>query len=336
MRTRPKRTFLILATVAAAALALYCVARVRRASADGSLPELLALAPADSRFLVYADVRALRDSPLVQRLAAMAPPAKMDSDYKDFVSATGFDYQRDLDRVVIAEQPNGPSGQTLSFAEGRFNREKIAQYALRSGKSEREGSREIYSVPSATPGKTISIAFLAADRIALADGGDLAAALAAPTVASDPALRLRISRVAGAPLFAIVKAPAAAGNGATTGGGLAAFTSSFQSLRWVSFAARPDGDGLLLSAEGECDTPVQAQSVATGIEILRGLLRSALTAPKTRGQMSPASAGATDQFLGAAKVSTDAARVRLLLTVTPEMLRAPEASGSGRVLPPGH
>src|SRR5271155_2534435 len=99
---RRNRVFLILATVAAAALAVLLIARERRASADGSLPELVALVPSDSRFLAYADVSALRDSPLVQRLTAMAPPAKVDGDYASFVAATGFDYQRDLDRVVIA------------------------------------------------------------------------------------------------------------------------------------------------------------------------------------------------------------------------------------------
>jgi hypothetical protein len=266
---------------------------------------------------------------------AMARPAGIDHDYADFVSATGFDYQRDLDRVVIAERPTGGAGQTLAFAEGRFDHTKIEQYALRSGKLERQEGRAVYVVPSGKSGKTISVAFLEDNRIVLADGGDLAAAIAAPTVPLDHGLQQRISRVAGAPIFALAKGPATSDNGAGTGGGPATFSSSFQSLRWVSLAVRPDGDELLLSAEGECDTPEQAQSVATGLELFRGLLRTGLNNPKSRGQMSAASAAAVDQLIGAAKVSTEGGRVRLLLTVTQEILSATEASGTVTTSPAG-
>jgi len=323
------RAFLILVVVAVGALTSSYLLRERRASAAGSLPELVALAPADSHFLAYIDISALRDSPLIQRLAAMAPPATADSDYASFVAATGFDYQRDLDRVVIASQQSGSSDQTVAFADGRFNHEKIEQYALRSGKLAHENGRDVYLIPSTTPGKTVSITFLAHDRIALADGGDLSAAFSPSTVALDPAVRARLSRVAGAPLFAMAKTPTGSGTGT---GAATGFSASFQSLRWVTFAVRPDVGALLLSAEGECDRPDQAQSVAAGLELLRGLLRNGLTDPKVRGKMPPATAAALDQMLGSAKVSADAARVRLLMTVTPEML----AAGPSTVSPSAH
>jgi hypothetical protein len=333
------RVFLVLATVVLAALTVGFLLRERRASAADSLPALVALAPADARFLAYADISALRDSPLVQRLTAMAPPATADGDYAAFVAATGFDYQRDLDRVVIAtrqnggqaSQQNGSSDQTVAFADGRFNREKIEQYALRSGKLTHEDGHAVYLIPSTTPGKTVSIAFLTNDRIALADGGDLSAAFSPSTVALDATMRDRLLRVAGAPLFAVVKTPTA-GGGTQSSPVAGGFSASFQSLRWVSLAVRPDGGTLLLSAEGECDGPGQAQSVAAGLELLRGLVRNGLSDPKARGKMPAATAAAIDQMLGSAHVSADASRVRLLMTVTPEML----ASAPGGAAPSGH
>lgn len=348
------RPFLILATVGLAALAAGFLLRERRASAAGSLPELVALVPADARFLAYIDVSALRDSPLVQRLAAMAPPATTDGDYASFVAATGFDYQRDLDRVVIATRQgthpaggqtsaqtggqiggqNGSSDQTVAFADGRFNQEKIEQYALRSGKLTHENGRAVYLIPSTTPGKTISLAFLSTDRIALADGGDFSTALSPSTVALDPPMRDRISRIAAAPLFAVVKTPS---GGTQTNAVAGGFSASFQSLRWVSLAVRPDGGTLLLSAEGECDAPDQAQSVAAGLELLRGLVRGGLSDPNARGKMTLATAAAVDQMLGSAHVSADASRVRLLMTVTPEMLPSGAIpSGTNSVSPSGH
>ena len=318
------RVFAILAVLIVAVVAVGSFVRERHAAA-GTLPPLVSLVPTDAHFLLYADLVTLRDSPLVQRLVAMAPVGTVDRDYADFVAATGFNYQQDLDRVVIASREDKSSDQTIAFVEGRFNRGKIEQYALRSGKLGHENGRDVYLIPSATKGKTISVAFLSSDRIALTDGGQLSAAISAAAVPLDPPVRERLSRVAGAPLFAIAKTPATPG-GTGANGKAGGFSASFQSLRWVSLAARPDGGTLLLSAEGECDGPNQAHNVTAGLELLRGLLRNGLGDPKARGKMSPDTAAAADKMLGSAQVTTDAARVRLLMTITPEML--PQATGS--------
>ena len=126
--------------------------------------------------VAYADVTALRNSVLVQYLAAMAQPTVTDPDYAEFVRSTNFDYQRDLDRVLLTVR-SGPVAETLVFADGRFDRERIEQYALRSGKSHEQDGHRVYVVPSAKSGKNISITFLNAGRIALSDGGDIASAL---------------------------------------------------------------------------------------------------------------------------------------------------------------
>jgi hypothetical protein len=317
-----KRSALYLLAVALAAAGLFYAVRVHRASAASAFPDLLELAPSDSTMIGYADLRTLRESPLVQQLAAMAQPPQVDRDYADFVAATGFDYQRDLDHLLILGRPGAAPGGALVFAEGRFDRQKIEQYALRSGKRAQENGRAVYVVPSTTPGKNIRIAFLAPDRIELSDGGELPVLSTNSSATIDPAMRGRLSRIAGAPVFAEFKATEFASRiGPDSGSPVAAFSSPFRSLQWVSLAFRPDGQEMILSIEGECDTPEAAQRVAGTLELLRGIFRGALSNPKARGQMPAESAVATGKLLDAMKITTEAERARILVSVTPEMLR---------------
>ena len=325
-----KRASVILAIVAAGVciVGLRYVLRARGASEAGSLPELLEMAPADSTFVAYADVAALRQDPLVQRAAALAQPATEDRDYVAFVRATGFDYQQDLDRVMLATGP-GAAGGTMAVAEGRFDQKKIEEYALRSGKIENQNGRAVYVVPSATPGKSISFAFLAANRIAVSDGGNLFATPGGlSSTPLDPAMHERLSRVAAAPLFFAAKTPARSATGTAAAPGAPAL---LESVRWMDFAARPDGGDVILSAEGECGSLEEAQKVASTLEFLRSLLRSALADPKAAIQMSPASISASEQLLKAASITATADRVRLLVTVTPDMLDV--AAPAARVRP---
>jgi hypothetical protein len=322
-----KRSFIVLAIVVAgvAMAGLGYELRARSARAD-SLPELLDMAPADSTFIAYADVAALRQDPLVERAAALAQPATEDRDYAEFVRATGFNYQRDLDRVVFASRPSANAGGTMAVAEGRFDQKKIQEYALRSGKVEDHNGRAVYSVPSATPGRSISFVFLSANRIAVSDGGNLSAAQAGLShTPLDPAMHDRLSRVAAAPLFFAAKMPAPGATGANAASGA---LSLVESVRWLDFAARPDGGDVILSAEGECGSPEEAQKVAATLELLRGVLRSAIADPKAAIRMSPASASATERILKAASVTTTAERVRLLVTMTPDMLDVAAPAGS--------
>ena len=317
---------LMLAAIAIVGLALRYAPHIRHRADAGSIPDLLEFVPADSTIFGYADVAALRDSPLMQRLAALARPAKVDQDYADFVRVTGFDYQKDLDRVVFAWRP-GPPMQTFVLAEGRFDHARIERYALQAGKLENQDGHPVYVTPGSAPGKNVSIAFLAGNRIALSDGSDLRAAFApAQQSQLDSAFRERVSRVAGAPVFAIAKAAGfVAGNAAAAGP--SAIASPFASLRWVSVAARPEGGGVLVSADGECVNPGDAQKMASSVEFVRGMLNGGVSNPKSRGQMTPETAAAVEHLLQGVRITTEEDRVRLLLVITPEMfsLSAPAA-----------
>ena len=74
----------------------------------------------------------------------------MDKEYAQFVRATGFEYTRDLDRVVLALIPKSPANQTVALAEGRFDQQKITGFALLTGKLEHQDGAEVYVLPAAT------------------------------------------------------------------------------------------------------------------------------------------------------------------------------------------
>ena len=89
------------------------------------------------RTLFMRMLQSLRNSAFLNRLIALIPTPNEDPDYLEFVRSTGFDYTRDLDRVAIAIFPTTPLPTVVTFAEGRFDQQKIIAYALRTGKAER-------------------------------------------------------------------------------------------------------------------------------------------------------------------------------------------------------
>jgi len=295
-----------------------------RARADEALPELLELAPADSTFIAYTDVASLRQSPLVQKATALAQPAATDNDYQEFVRGTGFDYQQDLDRVLVAGKTDAAPGSTIAVAEGRFDQKKIKAYALRTGKTENEQGRTVYIVPSTTPGKTFSFSFLSASRIAFSDGDD---AFATPGAFSnsklDGTMHERLSRVAGAPLFVAAKVPTPAPNATAPTGAPALVSSLFKSVSWVEIAARPDGDNVIVSAEAECGTPEDAQKVATALELMRTIVQGAMSGYKGDKQLSAENLASIESVIKAATITTAADRARLLFTMTPDVIKLP-------------
>jgi len=331
-----KRTGIYLLVIVVATLGLLAVVRENHASAAGAaFPDLIELAPADSTMVAYADLAALRQSPLVQQLTSLAQPPQTDSDYTAFVSATGFDYQRDLDRVMVTMNSANPD-KALVLAEGRFDQEKIEQYALRTGKLEQENGRAVYVEPSTTAsGKSIHFAFPSADRIAISIGGALPAAFSTNSPSTiDPGMRDRLSRVSGAPIFGVFNSSGLAKNAAGSPGMSQALTAQLAALRWVSLAVQPDGGNVLLSAEGECDKAEQAQGIAGTLELLRAVARGAIADPKSRGQIPADSVVAAGKLLDSLKITTDSTHVRLMMSLTPDLLRFPRPTAPVAPLAP--
>ncbi len=152
---RPRKTLLIAGGltvfVLAGALLVYSGFGRGEAADASPVPELLSEVPAGAPTLVYADLAAIRASAFYQQRPDKGPIAMPDHDYADFVHSTGFDFEKDLDRVVIASWPSGLTAekkQTVLIADGRFDRQKIHDYALRKGKLDRQSGHDVFLFPS--------------------------------------------------------------------------------------------------------------------------------------------------------------------------------------------
>ena len=361
MRISKRGIALLLAAILTAA-ALYYGHRRSNAAQGVVLPELISLAPADASYLFYADLAALRSSPFLTHLLAPGPAAAQDREYAEFVRATGFDYARDLDRVVLALRPGLPGLGTVALAEGRFDREKISGYALRSGKLERQSGVKVYVVPADVPaatraqspvrqapgaglnsGRVIAFAFLdppssssgQAHRIVLADGPSLGCLLAPPKRgnALAPAMRERVSRVAGSALFGVGQVGPVPEHFSFGGIRSDQLANLVRSLRWFTLAAHPEGEHLRVTVEGECDTAESARQLAGTLDGLRLLGEAALADPGTRQRLEPQTAALLATLVRMLRVSRDDQgerhSVRLTLDLTPEML----GSLAGAALP---
>jgi hypothetical protein len=327
-----KRAALVLLFVSSvSAAALYYARRGPHAAQRGNIPELVSLAPADTAYLFYLDLAALRASSFLARLTALAPSPAADPEYARFVRATGFDYTRDLDRIAFAARPGTSTSLNVALAEGRFDRERISSYALRSGKRERHGGAEVFLFPPGPHSGPMAFAFLGPNRVALADGPDAREVLDRLVLEREPsqfqpAMRERVSRVAGSAAFAVGQVGHLPGNLAPGGLRSDQFNNLVRSLRWFTLAGRPERDRLRVLLEGECDTAENARQLASTLDGLRLLGQAALADPKTRQRLEPEAARLLEAMLGGIQVSRKDLRVRLDVELTEQMLeRLPAA-----------
>src|ERR1700687_6373685 len=116
--------------------------------------------PTDESAILFAGFGELRHAPSVAKLYAWAPKPQADADYAQFVKETGFDYERDLDRMAIAVEKHGQDSTLFAVLDGEFDRQKISAYALKDGSAVKTGGREILSVPVSGTTKKIIFTFL--------------------------------------------------------------------------------------------------------------------------------------------------------------------------------
>jgi hypothetical protein len=94
-------------------------------------PDELNYVPADATVVAYADVRAIMDSDLRQRLKQVMPMHD-EKGQKEFQEQTGIDIERDIDYVVAAMTP--AAGHTgLVIANGRFDVVRLEGLAREHG-----------------------------------------------------------------------------------------------------------------------------------------------------------------------------------------------------------
>ena len=121
--------------------------------------------PAGCLFAVHAHLAALRANPLVLRLARSWAPAGWETDYAEFVRATGFDFERDTRWVAIGVSGGEEARVTDAVIDADFDHARLDAYlaAHRTQSERHEGCAiDTFQGPS---GRLFRLAFLDARRL---------------------------------------------------------------------------------------------------------------------------------------------------------------------------
>jgi hypothetical protein len=325
------------------AIALYAVLHWS-AGENSARESALAMMPSDAHSVLYADVAALRQTPFVAGLREWAPtPQEVDREYAQFLRDTGFDYERDLDRIAIALIRRAQTTTYLVVADGRFDRKKINTYTSQFGTHESRGGREIFTVPVSGSPRKISFTFPRQNRIALTDNTDLPALLAQPMKGADEKeWRARFDRLAGSPLFVAIRQDAETSTALTqrTPGGLQSpqLAMLIDQLQWITVGGKPEEDRLRMVIEGECPTDAVARELSDFLGGALILAQAGLNGPRVREQVAPQAREAYLEILKGANISRidrgDTKSVRVVLDITPKFLAAARSAVPTAPQPP--
>jgi hypothetical protein len=170
MRIRRRLPVLFGFLLLAAAIALAVVLRKH------APPEPARLLPgADGYF--YANLKWIRRA----NIAGQMPDVPHEPEYEQFIQATGFQFERDLDQAAFAihypqVKPNAKatSPEAARFSEvfvGRIQGERLRNYLAKiSGSVENYNSVDIYNIP--LEGRTLRVAILGFDTVAASNHDD--------------------------------------------------------------------------------------------------------------------------------------------------------------------
>lgn len=330
--TKRRWIFFIAATLLLAGVALFSYQR----GGDWSTTRaaMLDLMPTDASSILFADIKEVRNSAFAAEFYKWAPQPRIDPEYARFLHDTGFDYERDLDRVAIAVMKRGSDTTVFAVADGRFDRKKIEACASQSGTLVNRHGRPIFSIPLSASARKMSLAFLRDDRMALTEGADLAALLSPPAKGEDARQwRERFERLAGSPVFAVIRQDPAAGSALASEapGGLQSpqLAALLHQLLWITLAGKPEGDQLRVVVEGECGEDRTARQLADLLNGMLVLAQAGLNGPDTRRQLDPQARDAYIEILRGTDVSRidrgETKSVRLIFNVPPKFLDAAKA-----------
>jgi hypothetical protein len=310
---------------------------------DSARESLLATLPSNTQTTIYADFAALRQSPFIASLREWAPtPQQVDPEYAQFLRDTGFDYERDLDRIAIALIRRGQIKSYFVVADGRFDRKKINTYTSQFGTHENHGGREIFTVPVSGGTRKISLTFPRQNRITLTDNPDLPALLGQSMKGEDEKeWRARFDRLAGSPLFAVIRQDAGTSSALAqqAPGGLQSpqLAALIEQLLWISMAGKPEGDRLRIVVEGECPSDAVARQLSDFLSGALILAQAGLNGPRVREQLAQQAREAYLEILKGADISRidrdETKSVRVVFEVTPKLLAAARSAVPASAVP---
>jgi hypothetical protein len=309
---------------------------------------LLIWMPEDARAVLFVDLAELRRAPIFADLLAWAPKPDADQEYKQFVRDTGFDYERDLDRLAVAFEQQGAQQIFFAVGEGRFDEKKIKAYAAKNGAMQNSGGVEIFSLPIAGSSARLSFTFLTNDRIAVTNHNDFATWFRGAKATDNAEYQERFARVAGSPVFAVIRNealkeafsadPASQALARKATGGLSSpqLSSLLAQLQWLTVAGKPENNKLRVALDGESLEDKNAQQLADLLNGVALLARAGLSNARPQ-QLGAATRQSYLALLKSVEVSRidrpDSKSVRLMFDVTPDLLKsAPNYAPAGAPL----
>jgi hypothetical protein len=310
---------------------------------SGNLAEdrdgMLRLMPEDATTVVYVDWAQLRASRVLSGLFRWAPKPTIDNDYAQFLQATGFNYEGDLDRLALAMHREPQGMLAFAIADGRFDRKKIEAYASKYGSLKTADGKTLFAVPLSGSDRKAYFTFLRSDRIAWAN--DSSFFFQRPRSKSSAEWREHFSRLGGTPMFAVLRQDSEAATA------LARAPSSLRSpelvallaqLQWISVSAKPEGDLLRVGIEGEClteSTEHQLKEMLSGLVVLAQM---GLNDPKTRKRLDPGVREGYLELLQSADIQQldrgTSKSVRVIFDVSPKLLEAGQNAAASADPPP--
>jgi hypothetical protein len=299
-------------------------------NSDESPNSITALMPDTASAVIFVSLKEFDQTPFFTKLNNWAPQSKLDPEYAQFLTATGFNYERDLDRLGIAILEQRTARTFFAVAEGKFNRKKIEAYALQHGSRKSNAGREFFTIhPNAGAGE-MAFTFLSKNRIVLSNDQLFPRAIGERNNNAEAAeWRTRFDRLAGSPVFAVIRqnSEISAGLTARAPGGLRSpqLASLLNQLQWISIAGKPDNDRLRVVVDGESasdSTNRQLTDLCNGVLLLA---KMGLNDARTREQLDPDARRVYLDVLKNAEVTKlnrgDTKSVRLMFEITPELLK---------------
>lgn len=169
MRIRRRLPIFLGVVLVAAAVALVVVLRKH------APPEPARLLPGADGF-VYINLKWMRRADVIGQL----PPVPHDPEYEQFIDATGFQFERDLDEAAFAVHyptgtaPVAENAPQFRFSEvfvGKIQGDRLSAYLKKLAVSiEDHQSINIYNIP--LQGRTVRVAILGVDTIAASNNDD--------------------------------------------------------------------------------------------------------------------------------------------------------------------
>jgi hypothetical protein len=290
-------------------------------------PDLFALVPSGAPTVAFLDLAAIRETSIYKNRKDRSPIALPSGDYANFVAETGFDFEHDLDRVVLAAWPKlAPDDmpKAVVVAEGRFDRAKIRAYATKHGKITQQLNHEVFVFPAqgaaASANQGSSMVFLDEHHLGMVGGADISVLLNAHGAGATDPVQERVARVQAASAFIILHASAFPVGATMKGTPAGQFAGLAQTIDWLSLAVTPEGENARLSLEGECKTPADAHQLHSALELVRQLGLAGVSDPKAGQQMDPAQFAALKSLVTNLEIKETDNYVRILMQITPEMM----------------